>query len=236
MKTYNKFDKNIILLLGLFIIFSITFVLPNLNIKVLNLLTRPIPLIILFLVTLYIAEMSLPIGVLFIIAITILTHFRNQKSLHIYGYQNSIENFIGGYPLESSGKMTKSHFSNQIQTYNARLYKHGKVCDISSEDIDSVTILKPDDNIENIEDIESVEDVDSNIIDKTNSLTPENIVSLEVEKITTEYKQPLSDINLIGKSTDAVIPDVFLPKNNDTGITGFNYNSYGDLGVNNYSS
>ena len=145
MKVNNmKVDKNIIVLIGLLIIFYITFVLPNLNNRVLNLLTKPFVLLILFLITLYVANISLPIGILLIIAITTLIHFRNQRALQIESYDNSIENFISGY--------------------DSKLYKHEKICDISPTDIDSTTILKPEDaflkiNQANINNFDSVKNI-----------------------------------------------------------------------------
>ena len=40
--------------------------------------------------------------------------------------------------------------------------------------------------------------------------------------------------NLINNSTSAVLPNIYMPENNDSGIPGFNYNNYGDLHVKNY--
>ena len=210
MKNNNdKIDSNMILLLGLLIIFFITFILPNLNTRLLNLLTRPFILLILFMLAVYISNISLPIGIILVIGLTTLIHYKHQRNLQIDGYQNSIENFLGGY--------------------DSKLYQHGKVCDISPEDIDSTTILKPENAFSS--------NISSDSLNNLNNLNHNSSVDfepLEIEKIQSEYEQPLSNVNLINNSTSAVLPNIYMPENNDSDIPGFNYNNYGDLHVKNY--
>ena len=185
------YDTKLIVLSGILIIFHITFVIPNLNIRFLEILSS-LPFVMLFMgLILYTAHCNIPMALILLITITTIIHTYNQKRLN----QNSstpIENFVGNYRPE------------QLNTH----------CPL-----------------ENTQGLEN--DSNDNKIN-TPAQVPINKTFIMSQKA--EEPVELTLIRSINKpvSFERDILDSKTINNNDSGITGHNYQEYSDLLGNNY--